>query len=78
MQPAPGHVLAATCPTLRLLSCIYTLRLSATAPLGLQILWAKISNPKFKKSIGLVLMDQALVAGLGNIYRAEVSRGRWG
>ena len=27
---------------------------------------------KSKKPIGLVLMDQSMVAGLGNIYRAEV------
>lgn len=25
-----------------------------------------------KKPIGLVLMDQTMIAGLGNIYRAEV------
>ena len=33
-------------------------------------LWNSIQNSK--KPIGLVLMDQTLVAGLGNIYRAEV------
>lgn len=33
-------------------------------------LWRSIR--KSKKPIGLVLMDQTLVAGLGNIYRAEV------
>lgn len=33
-------------------------------------LWSRIQ--KSSKPIGLVLMDQSLVAGLGNIYRAEV------
>ena len=33
-------------------------------------LWSSIQT--CKKPIGLVLMDQTLVAGLGNIYRAEV------
>ena len=33
-------------------------------------LWAKMRTSK--KPVGLVLMDQSFVAGLGNIYRAEV------
>lgn len=33
-------------------------------------LWTKLKS--CKKPIGLVLMDQAMVAGIGNIYRAEV------
>ncbi|PNW80067.1 hypothetical protein CHLRE_08g376500v5 [Chlamydomonas reinhardtii] len=35
-----------------------------------EVLWAKVQ--KSKKSIGLVLMDQTLIAGVGNIYRAEI------
>ena len=27
---------------------------------------------KSKKSVGLFLMDQAAIAGVGNIYRAEI------
>ena len=33
-------------------------------------LWAKMRTSK--KPVGLILMDQSFVAGLGNIYRAEV------
>lgn len=33
-------------------------------------LWEAVQASK--KPIGLVLMDQSMVAGLGNIYRAEV------
>lgn len=33
-------------------------------------LWETVQASK--KPIGLVLMDQSMVAGLGNIYRAEV------
>ncbi|KAA8495173.1 Endonuclease 8 1 [Porphyridium purpureum] len=32
--------------------------------------WRKVSESK--KSIGLLLMDQSVVAGIGNIYRAEI------
>ncbi|GLI68206.1 hypothetical protein VaNZ11_012540 [Volvox africanus] len=35
-----------------------------------ELLWSKLSRSR--KPIGLVLMDQSMVAGLGNIYRAEV------
>ncbi|KAG2430005.1 hypothetical protein HYH02_013833 [Chlamydomonas schloesseri] len=35
-----------------------------------EVLWAKVQ--KSKKPIGLVLMDQTLIAGVGNIYRAEI------
>lgn len=35
-----------------------------------ELLWG--SMQKTKKSIGAVLMDQSLVAGIGNIYRAEI------
>ncbi|GIL52279.1 hypothetical protein Vafri_8173 [Volvox africanus] len=35
-----------------------------------ELLWSKLSRSR--KSIGLVLMDQSMVAGVGNIYRAEV------
>lgn len=35
-----------------------------------ELLWASIQ--KTKRSIGAVLMDQTLVAGIGNIYRAEI------
>jgi formamidopyrimidine-DNA glycosylase len=35
-----------------------------------ELLWAMVQASK--KPIGLVLMDQTMVAGLGNIYRAEV------
>ncbi|KAG0563892.1 hypothetical protein KC19_8G067800 [Ceratodon purpureus] len=35
-----------------------------------ELLWA--SMQKTKRSIGAVLMDQSLVAGIGNIYRAEI------
>lgn len=35
-----------------------------------EVLWAKVQTSK--KPIGLVLMDQTMIAGLGNIYRAEV------
>jgi formamidopyrimidine-DNA glycosylase len=32
--------------------------------------WAKVSTSK--KSVGLLLMDQSVIAGVGNIYRAEI------
>ncbi|KAI8465749.1 MAG: hypothetical protein J3K34DRAFT_435962, partial [Monoraphidium minutum] len=35
-----------------------------------ELLWAKVQ--RCKKPIGLVLMDQTMMAGVGNIYRAEV------
>ncbi|MEW5301720.1 MAG: hypothetical protein WDW36_004561 [Sanguina aurantia] len=35
-----------------------------------ELLWAKVV--KTKKAIGLVLMDQSMMAGVGNIYRAEI------
>lgn len=35
-----------------------------------QVLWAKL--PRCRKPIGLVLMDQSMMAGVGNIYRAEI------
>ena len=35
-----------------------------------ELLWAKVT--KSKKSVGLFLMDQSAVAGVGNIYRAEI------
>lgn len=35
-----------------------------------EVLWRSVQ--KSRKPIGLVLMDQGMVAGLGNIYRAEV------
>jgi endonuclease-8 len=34
------------------------------------LLWAVMQ--KSKKSIGQLLMDQSAVAGIGNIYRAEI------
>jgi len=35
-----------------------------------EIVWQKIK--KSKKSVGQLLMDQAVVAGIGNVYRAEL------
>ncbi|PNH01897.1 hypothetical protein TSOC_012173 [Tetrabaena socialis] len=35
-----------------------------------ELLWAKVTRSR--KSIGLVLMDQSMIAGVGNIYRAEI------
>lgn len=35
-----------------------------------EALWARIKDSK--KPIGGILMDQTLIAGVGNIYRAEV------
>ena len=35
-----------------------------------ELLWAKVQ--KSRKPIGLILMDQSCVAGIGNIYRAEI------
>lgn len=35
-----------------------------------EALWAVVQASK--KPIGLVLMDQTMIAGLGNIFRAEV------
>ncbi|WJZ48427.1 Fpg/Nei family DNA glycosylase [Actinomycetia phage DSL-LC01] len=35
-----------------------------------EIVWQKIK--KSRKSVGLLLMDQAVVAGIGNVYRAEL------
>lgn len=35
-----------------------------------ELLWRAVQGSK--KPIGLVLMDQSMIAGLGNIYRAEV------
>ena len=32
--------------------------------------WEKLHASK--KPVGLVLMDQSMVAGIGNIYRAEI------
>jgi hypothetical protein len=32
--------------------------------------WQKVAGSR--KSIGLLLMDQSVIAGIGNIYRAEV------
>lgn len=35
-----------------------------------EVVWQKLQ--KSKKPVGLVLMDQSMVAGIGNIYRAEI------
>lgn len=35
-----------------------------------ELVWTKLRNTK--KPVGLVLMDQSMVAGIGNIYRAEI------
>ncbi len=35
-----------------------------------EVVWQKMQ--KSKKPVGLVLMDQSMVAGIGNIYRAEI------
>lgn len=35
-----------------------------------EVVWNKLSSSR--KSVGLILMDQAMVAGIGNIYRAEI------
>uniref|UniRef100_A0A1D1ZV89 DNA-(apurinic or apyrimidinic site) lyase n=1 Tax=Auxenochlorella protothecoides TaxID=3075 RepID=A0A1D1ZV89_AUXPR len=35
-----------------------------------ELVWSTVSTSK--KSIGLLLMDQSVVAGIGNIYRAEI------
>ena len=35
-----------------------------------ELLWERMH--KSKKSVGLFLMDQAAMAGVGNIYRAEI------
>ncbi len=35
-----------------------------------QVLWRSVQGSR--KPIGLVLMSQELVAGIGNIYRAEI------
>lgn len=32
--------------------------------------WARMQASK--KPVGLVLMDQSMIAGIGNIYRAEI------
>lgn len=37
---------------------------------NVEALWAKVQ--RCKKPIGVVLMDQSMVAGPGNIYRAEI------
>jgi formamidopyrimidine-DNA glycosylase len=35
-----------------------------------EVLWAAVQRSR--KPIGLVLMDQSMIAGVGNIYRAEI------
>ncbi len=35
-----------------------------------EAVWARIKDTK--KPIGAILMDQTIIAGVGNIYRAEV------
>lgn len=35
-----------------------------------EVVWNKMHNSK--KPVGLVLMEQSMVAGIGNIYRAEI------
>ena len=35
-----------------------------------ELLWTKMQTSK--KPVGLILMDQAAVAGVGNIFRAEI------
>lgn len=35
-----------------------------------ELVWARLKGTK--KPVGLVLMDQSMVAGIGNIYRAEI------
>jgi formamidopyrimidine-DNA glycosylase len=35
-----------------------------------EVVWNKLSSSR--KSVGLILMDQTMVAGIGNIYRAEI------
>lgn len=35
-----------------------------------EAVWGRVSGSK--KPVGLLLMDQAAVAGIGNIYRAEI------
>ena len=35
-----------------------------------EVLWAKMQTSR--KPVGLILMDQSAVAGVGNIFRAEI------
>ena len=35
-----------------------------------EVVWKKVAGSK--KSVGSILMDQSMVAGIGNIYRAEI------
>ena len=35
-------------------------------------IWQKILEKKKKTAVGIILMDQSLLAGIGNIYRAEI------
>ena len=35
-----------------------------------ELVWARMQASR--KPVGLVLMDQSMVAGIGNIYRAEI------
>ena len=36
----------------------------------MEVVWKKMAASK--KSVGSILMDQSMVAGIGNIYRAEI------
>ncbi len=52
-------------------SCVHKLGQDALRPdADPEYLWQQVQ--KSKKPIGLVLMDQSMVAGPGNIYRAEI------
>lgn len=35
-----------------------------------EVLWQRVRSSK--KAVGLILMDQSMVGGIGNIYRAEI------
>ena len=35
-----------------------------------EVVWQKMRNSK--KPVGLILMDQSMISGIGNIYRAEI------
>lgn len=35
-----------------------------------EVVWSKMATSR--KSVGSILMDQSMVAGIGNIYRAEI------
>jgi formamidopyrimidine-DNA glycosylase len=37
---------------------------------NVEVLWEAVHRSR--KPIGLVLMDQTMIAGIGNIYRAEI------